>query len=70
MHAVFAPLSHWLVATYWDDLQAHRPVTMWLWTAALAFVAVPTAIGTVVGIVAQQKRRMVRMKSGVWLGGA
>lgn len=96
-HAVAAPLTYWVWADQWHDINSGEPVTWWLWPLVLAYVAVPAVGGTVVGrgvrdekgwttiftgpdpaprawdhLFGQKAEGWVRlrMKSGVWLGGA
>jgi len=96
-HAAAAPLTYWVWAEQVPRVRAGDPLSWWLWPLVIAYVAVPTTIGTVVGRGARAEERWtalftgpnpaprawdhlfgqtadgwvrLRMKSGVWLGGA
>lgn len=96
-HAVAAPVTYWIWAEQAPRVRAGDPVSWWLWLLVVAYVAVPTVTGTVVGRGVRAERRWtawftgpdpaprawdhlfgqradgwvrLRMKSGVWLGGA
>jgi hypothetical protein len=96
-HAAAAPLTYWLWADRWDEIQRGEPVSWWLWPLVLAYVAIPAVGGTVVGRGVRSEKSWttfftgpdpaprawdhlfgqkadgwvrLRMKSGVWIGGA
>lgn len=96
-HAAAAPLTYWLWAEQRHTIEQARPLPLWLWGVAIAYVAIPLVAGTAVGRSVRSNRPWatwftgpnpaprawdhlfgqrvdgwvrLRMKSGVWLGGA
>jgi len=64
-HALFTPVTLWLVADRWPDARASARLDLALWSASMAYVGLPILVGTVVdGWV------RVQLKSGTWIGGA
>jgi hypothetical protein len=59
LHALFAPLTYWMIANEWDRVRKRDPLPWWLWLVALGYVAVPTVAGTVVGVAARHRHKWV-----------
>lgn len=49
LHALFAPITYWFWSTQWAAVAAGRRVSWGLWALALAYVAGPILLGTLVG---------------------
>ena len=61
-HALIAPATYWLWADYVRE--ARRPLSVWLWVAALAYVLVPFTVGSTVGRAARRGRRWAAVLRG------
>jgi hypothetical protein len=48
-HAAAAPLTYWVWAEQVPQVRAGGSLTWWLWLLVIAYVALPTALGTAVG---------------------
>lgn len=97
-HAAFAPLTYWLWADQWERVRNKDSLSLWLWLTVVAYVAIPSAVGTIVGRGTRAGTKWskvlvgpdpaprawdflfqghdldgwvrLRLKSGIWLGGA
>ena len=49
LHALFAPITYWFWSTQWPTVEAGGQVSWWLWALAVAYVAGPILLGTLVG---------------------
>lgn len=63
-HAAFAPLTYWLWADQWPDLRAGQPVSWWTWALVVAYVTLPLAVGTGVGLGTRRRYAWARWFTG------
>lgn len=65
-HALIAPLTYWLWATYirTGTLSAGRPLPIWLWPVVLVYVVLPFGLGTIVGRSTREAREWARLFTG------
>ena len=66
LHALVAPLTYWLWATYWDSGRIGRGDTLplALWLAPLLYVAIPALLGSAVAIGHGRSKQWARWFTG------
>lgn len=65
-HALIAPITYWLWATYVrsGEVGTGRPLPLWLWAIVLGYVAVPFLAGSRVGVGTRNGESWARVFTG------
>lgn len=64
VHALFAPATYLLWRFYWPLSQSGHPLSWWMWLVPLAYVLLPLATGTGIGLASRAGRTWVRVFAG------